>query len=121
MIARALGVALAASIVAFGVQTWRLASEQDARREEKQLAAEQLRLSQRSADRAAQRFEVERSAIAAQRLTIRTEVDRVITANPDVAAAVCLDPDGLRVIARAVAGDDPAEPAAAMPAASAAG
>jgi hypothetical protein len=82
--------------------------------------AESQRLAQRSADSAAARFEAERARIAAQRRTVTREVERVIVADAAAAAAVCLSPDGLRVLAAAVAGDDPGQPAPAVPAASAA-
>lgn len=79
--------------------------------------AESQRLAQRAADGAADRFEVERARIAGQRLIITREVERVITVEAAAAAAVCIGPDGLRLIARAVAGDDPGQPAPAVPAA----
>jgi hypothetical protein len=82
--------------------------------------AESQRLAQRSADSAAARFETDRARIAAQRRTVTREVERVIVADAAAAAAVCLSPDGLRVLAAAVAGDDPGQPAPAVPAASAA-
>jgi hypothetical protein len=82
--------------------------------------AESQRLAQRSADGAAARFEADRARIAAQRRTVTREVERVIVADAAAAVAVCLSPDGLRVLAAAVAGDDPGQPAPAVPAASAA-
>ncbi len=82
--------------------------------------AESQRLAQRAADGAAARFEADRARIAAQRRTVTREVERVIVADAAAAAAVCLSPDGLRVLAAAVAGDDPGQPAPAVPAASAA-
>ena len=82
--------------------------------------AESQRLAQRSADGAAARFETERARIAAGRRVITREVERVITVETAAAAAVCIGADGMRVLAAAVAGDDPGQPAPAVPAASAA-
>lgn len=80
--------------------------------------AESQRLAQRSADSAAARFEADRARIAAQRRTLIVEVDRVVES--PVYRGVCLDDAGMRVLAAAVAGDDPGQPAPAVPAASAA-
>jgi hypothetical protein len=83
--------------------------------------AEAERLQRQSMDRAAARHELERARLAAERRVITREVERVISVEAAAAAAVCLGPDGLRVIAEAVAGArDPGQPAAALPSSAAA-
>jgi hypothetical protein len=82
--------------------------------------AESQRLAQRSADGAATRFEADRARIAAQRRVITREVERVITIEAAAAAAVCIGPDGLRILAEAVAGRDPGQPAPGLPSSAAA-
>jgi hypothetical protein len=115
------GAVVAAAAAGFGGAWWLQSlrwEAADGRRAKTD--AESQRLAQRAADRAAGRFEVERARIAGQRLIITREVERVIVADAAAAAAVCLSDDGLRLIASAVAGDDPGQPAPAVPAASAA-
>jgi hypothetical protein len=78
--------------------------------------AEAERLQRQSMDRAAARHELERARLAAERRVITREVERVISVEAAAAAAVCLGPDGLRVIAEAVTGArDPGQPAPALP------
>lgn len=119
-------VALLAALAAYGaacfgaawqVQSWRWQAA-DGRRAAAD--AEAQRLQRRSMDDAAGRHEAERARIAAQRRTITMEVERVITVEAAAAAAVCLGPDGLRLVADAAAGRDTGQPAPALPAASAA-
>ena len=113
--------ALVACAAGFGGAWWLQGLRWDAADARRAAAdAESQRLAQRSADGAAARFEADRARIAAERRIVTREVERVIVADAAAAAAVCLSPDGLRVIAAAVAGDDPGQPAPAVPAASAA-
>ena len=117
----AAAAALLAGAVGFGGAWWLQGLRWEAADGRRAAAdAESQRLAQRSADGAAARFEAERARIAAGRRVITREVERVIVADAAAAAAVCLSPDGLRVLAAAVAGDDPGQPAPAVPAASAA-
>ena len=113
--------ALVACAAGFGGAWWLQGLRWDAADARRAAAdAESQRLAQRSADGAAARFEADRARIAAERRIVTREVERVIVADAAAAAAVCLSPDGLRVIAAAVAGDNPGQPAPAVPAASAA-
>lgn len=115
--------ALAGLLAGFGggwqVQAWRWRAADAARLE---VQAEAQRMQARAADAAAARHEAEKAAIAAQRRTITREVERVITIESGPAAAVCLGPDGLRLVEAAATGRavDPGEPAPAMPASAAA-
>jgi multidrug efflux pump subunit AcrA (membrane-fusion protein) len=113
--ALAVAVALAAGVGAgWKVRSWRCAAA-DAQR----LAtdAESQRLQVQAATGAAARHEVEKARIAQQRRVITREVDRVITVETAAAAAVCLGPDGLRIVAAAAAGQlrDTAQPADGLP------
>lgn len=113
--------ALVACAAGFGGAWWLQGLRWDAADARRAAAdAESQRLAQRAADGAAARFEADRARIAAERRIVTREVERVIVADAAAAAAVCLSPDGLRVIAAAVAGDNPGQPAPAVPAASAA-
>lgn len=82
--------------------------------------AEAARLARRGMDEAAGRHEAERARLAAQRRVITREVERVITVEAAAAAAVCLGPDGLRLVAEALAGGGAGQPAPAVPPASSA-
>ena len=112
---------LLAALAGFGgawqIQAWRWEAAEGRRAA---ADAEAQRLQRRSMDAAAARHEADRARIAAQRRTITREVERVIVADAAAAAAVCLSPDGLRLVADAAAGRDPGQPAPALPAASAA-
>lgn len=69
------------------------------------------------ADAQAQQFEVARAKAARNRQIITREVENVVE-RPVYRDGICLDADGLRLVAAAVAGDaDPGQPAAALPAA----
>lgn len=108
--------ALVAGAAGFGGAWWLQALRWDAADGRRAAAeAESQRLAQRAADDAAARFEAERARLAAQRRIITREVERVITVEAAAAAAVCVGPDGLRLIARAVGADDPGQPAPALP------
>lgn len=86
---------------AWQAQAWRAGA---AEAERLQVAAESERAAQRAADDAAARFEAERQRLAARQRVITREVERVITVEAAPAAAVCLGPDGLRLVAAAVSG-----------------
>jgi hypothetical protein len=73
-------------------------------------------------DTAANDYETQRAAGQQRQRVITRTVERIVR-EPFYApgAASCLDPDGLRILAAAVGGTDPAgQPAPAVPAASAA-
>jgi hypothetical protein len=115
------GAALAAAAVGFAsgwkVQAWRWGAADAERLQTEQ--RETLRRMDR-ADTAAVRHETARQQIRAEVRYITQEVDRVVL-QPLYRDGVCLDDDGLRLVARAAgAADGPGEPAAAVPAASAA-
>jgi len=115
--------ALVALSVGFGsgwqVRSWKAGNDR----------AAELDLQAREAARDAQRVDTVATGYEAQRATgqqrqrvITRTVERIVR-EPFYApgAASCLDPDGLRILAAAVAGTDPAsQPAPALPAASAA-
>lgn len=122
MIYTHLAVALFAAIVAGGaawnVRGWKADSEQAAI--VKGLHAAVL-AKQAAADKAATQFEVDRARLTRERHVITQEVDRVVE-RPIYRDGVCLDADGLRLVAAAAAGAASAgEPTPAVPAASAAG
>lgn len=72
-----------------------------------------------NADAAAGTFEQERARLAGRRTVITKEIDRVVSRDVYRLGA-CLDADGLRIAAAAIAGTaDPGQPAPAVPAASA--
>lgn len=100
--------------LAWQLQAGRQAEAQLARRD---ADAESQRLQARAADAAGVRFEQDRAALTRRMSAIRQETDRAIAAAPDFYAGLCLDDDGLRSVARALAPagpDDPAEPAPAV-------
>ena len=96
-----LAAALLAGLLAgFGggwkVQAWRWAAADGARAEAR---AEAERLQARAADAAAERHGAELARLAAERRVITREVERVVES--PVYRNVCLDGDGLRVVAAA--------------------
>lgn len=106
--------------LAWQLQAGNQAEAELARRE---ADAESQRLQARAAHGAGLRHEAARAALTRRMGAIRQETDRAIAAAPDFYAGLCLDDDGLRSVARALqppGADDPAEPAAALPRASAA-
>ncbi len=101
---------------AWQVQAWRWRAA-DAERLE--LEREARRAQERTADAAALAHERDRAAIRVQQRIITREVERVVES--PVYHDVCLDADGLRIVAQAAgAAADPGQPAPALPAASAA-
>jgi hypothetical protein len=85
-------------------------------------AAESQRLQARAADGAGVRHELAREILTRRMGAIRQETNHAIAAAPEFYAGLCLDDDGLRSVARALAptaADDPAEPAPALPSTSA--
>lgn len=79
MIARALGVALVVSVGAFGVQTWRLGSAQEALHEQERMAAAELIKAEQQARKLEQEFAANaRKAgqiYATQQAKIRADAD----------------------------------------------
>lgn len=109
--------ALVAIALGFGsgwkVRDWKASADQAAQAErmrEDEIAAREAQ------DRAATSYETKRAAGQQRQRVITREVDRVVEVYRD---RPCLTDDGLRLVAQAVAGADPASsPQAAMPAAS---
>lgn len=109
-------VALLAAVLAFGgawrVQEWRwhakVAEGIEAQRENERIA-------RRAADGAAAAHEGDREKIRTEFQTVFQEVERVV--EKPVYRDVCIDADGLRIIAGAIAGNRSAagEPARAVP------
>ena len=88
MLARALGAALLASVVALGVQTWRLDSATDTLAEERRVSAEQLAIAEQqaraqeqeyaaNARKAAQTYATQSTRVRADADSARTELDRL--------------------------------------------
>lgn len=88
LVTRPLGVALAASIVAFGVQTWRLDAATDAMHEQERIAAAELIAAERrhrateqqwadNTRKAAQAYAQQTSRVRADADSARTELDRL--------------------------------------------
>lgn len=98
-------------------RTWKAGSDEAVRmQQEAQDAARKVE----RADSASSMFETGRDAQRERIRVITKEVDRVVD-RPIYRDGVCLDDDGLRLIANAVAGPELAgEPASALPAASSA-
>ena len=114
------GAAVVAAAVGFTagwrVQGWRR-SAADAERVVAQAEAE--RLARVAADRAAATFEGRREAIRVEQRVITREVDRVVD-RPVYRDGVCLDADGLRLVAAAAgAASNPAVADPGLPASAA--
>lgn len=108
--------AILAALIAFAggwkVQDWRYGSKEA---ERLQLVAEQARKNERKADAGAAGHEADKAGIKTQFITITKEAERVILEKP-MYRNVCLDDDGLRILARAIGGQRaPGEPAPALP------
>jgi hypothetical protein len=123
----AVGAALAVAAGAAGGFTlaWQLQAGRQAAAEleRKEVDAEAQRLQARALFEAGTQHELARAALTRRMGAIRQETDRAIAAAPDWYAGPCLDDDGLRSVARALqppGGADPAQPAPALPRASAA-
>ena len=117
----AIAVLLAAVVAAFAAgwqaQGWRWRAA-DADRLETQRESE--RIAARVVDQAAGAHEVERAAIRIQREVVTREVDRIVD-RPVYRDGVCLDADGLRLVAAAVGpGSAASQPAPGLPASAAA-
>lgn len=95
---------------------WKAAADDQQRRDDE---AEAARLNARQVDGAAQALEVKRAATEIRWRTVVKEVDRVV--ETPVYRNLCLDDDGLRLIAAEVGARAASQPAPAVPSASAAG
>lgn len=82
------------------VQEWRHGAKEVARLE---AVAENRRMNERAADQGATAHEADRAKIRTQFITITKEAERVILEKP-VYRQLCLDDDGLRILASAIAG-----------------
>jgi hypothetical protein len=109
VIARALGAALLASIVAFGVQTWRLDSATDTLAKERQVAAKQLAFAEQqaraqehefaaNARKAAQIYATQSTRVRADADSARDELDRL---RDTLGSSVAQAPDDSASAARA--------------------
>jgi hypothetical protein len=96
---------------AWQVQAWRM----DAAELERVTAAANARSeNERLAHRAATKFETDRSTNATRTRTITVEVEKII--DRPVYRNICIDADGLQLIAAAIARRDPAsQPGHALP------
>jgi len=98
------------------VRAWKAGAD---KADELQQAEHDRRRQAEHVDQAASRHEHTREQLRAQGRVISQEVDRVVEKPFYRDRNVCLDDDGLRSLAAAIAGTpDPGKPAAAMPAAS---
>lgn len=96
---------------AWKVQNWRADAQEKERLEQ---AAEKRRIDAKTIDTAATGHEADKREIRTEFLTITQEVERVV--EKPVYRDVCLDADGLRVLADAIAPRAAAsEPARAVP------
>jgi hypothetical protein len=108
-------IAAVATAIGFGaawqVQAWRM----DAAELERVTAAANARSeNERLAHRAATKFETDRRTNAIRTRTITVEVEKIV--DRPVYRNVCLDADGLQLIAAAIARRDPAsQPGHALP------
>lgn len=93
---------LAAAVIVFGagweVRGWREAVEDEARLEQQR---ENERANARSADAASEKHEENKAEISTEFKTIYKEVEHVVE-KPVYRDGVCLDPDGLRIITKAI-------------------
>lgn len=116
MSAAAIGgiVALAAAVAGFAggwqARDWKAGADDAARfrREEATRVAAAARI-----DAAAMRHETARATLRTRERIILQEVDRVVE-KPVYRDRECFDADGMRQLARAVSGADPAEPPGAV-------
>ena len=94
------------------VQEWRHGAKEADRLES---VAENKRMNERAADQGATAHEADRAKIRTQFITITKEAERVILEKP-VYRNICLDDDGLHILAGAIDGQQPSgEPAPAVP------
>lgn len=85
---------------AWTVQDWRYGAREA---ERLQLIGEYARRNERAADQGAAGHEADRARIRTEFITITKEAERVILEKP-VYRNVCLDDDGLRILARIIDG-----------------
>lgn len=119
-----LGVALLASLAGGGYLALQLERERVAHQQTKTMhAGERLQASQdqvrqlKQADAAADAYETRIAEARRQQRVVIREVDRVVSAAPDLYARECLDADGLRAVAAAAAGASaPGDPGGTPPA-----
>lgn len=116
-----IAAALIAGLALGGTAAWRVQTSRWAAADAQRLEVEReaRRGLARAADGAAQRHETTRAAIRAQQQIISREVERVVES--PVYRDVCLDADGLRLVAAAIgAAASAGQPAPAVPASAAA-
>jgi len=109
--AAAIAGAVIAGAVAWNVNGWRHEAK-----EAERLAAqiEHARMNERAADQGAAGHEADKARIRTQYITLTEEVERVV--QKPVYRDVCLDDDGLRILAGAITGQPAAgQPAPAVP------
>lgn len=99
-VAAALVAAALAFAGAWQTQEWRYGAKEAERLE---AVAENKRMNERAADQGAAGHEADKAKIRTQFITITKEAEHVILEKP-VYRNVCLDDDGLRILARAIAG-----------------
>lgn len=111
-----IAVALIAAILSgsgvWKVQSWRYAAKEKERQEE---VLRQIRIAEKRVDVAAESHEKDKQRIRTEFVTITETVEKIIE-KPFYIDGVCLDDDGLRELARAIAPSAAAgEPARAVP------
>jgi len=97
--AAAIAGAVIAGAVAWNVNGWRYEAKEA---ERLQHVAEQARKNERTADKGAAGHEADKARIRTEFITITEEVERVV--QKPVYRDVCLDDDGLRILAGAITG-----------------
>lgn len=102
----------AGGTTAWKVQDWHYGAKEADRL---QLVAEQAKKNEHRADAGSAGHETDKAGLKTQFITITKEAERVILEKP-VYRNVCLDADGLRILATAISGQPATgEPAAAVP------
>ncbi len=98
-VAIALLIAALSGAGAWRINEWRHASNEKERIE---LEAEKRKLTLRAIDKAAEGHESDKVEIRTKYITVTKEVDRIVKEPFYVDGGMCLDADGLRVIAQAI-------------------
>lgn len=97
---------------AWTVQNWRYGAKEAERLED---AAESKRMNERAADAGSAGHEADKATIKTRFITIKKEAQRA--AETPTGRATCLNDDSLRILTRALSGEEPAagQPAPAVP------